>query len=100
MGPTWPNRFYLAAGTSGGVTTNGIWGFGVLDYPCILDLLDAAGVTWKVYNLGGFDDVAVGESDNVYVFFERFADDPRARASQEDYLADAQARHAARTSRS
>jgi len=26
LGPTWPNRFYLAAGTSGGITTNGIWG--------------------------------------------------------------------------
>ncbi|HEY5990022.1 MAG TPA: alkaline phosphatase family protein [Streptosporangiaceae bacterium] len=29
MGPTYPNRFYLVAGTSGGITTNGIWGFGV-----------------------------------------------------------------------
>ena len=51
LGPTWPNRFYFAAGTSGGITTNGIWGYGVFDYPIILDLLDAAGVTWKVYNL-------------------------------------------------
>jgi phospholipase C len=91
MGPTWPNRFYLAAGTSGGVTTNGVWGFGVLDYPCILDLLEDAGITWKVYNLGGFDDVPSGESDNVYVFFERFANDPRARHSDADYLADAKA---------
>ncbi len=24
LGPTWPNRFYLAAGTSGGITTNGV----------------------------------------------------------------------------
>ena len=45
LGPTWPNRFYLAAGTSGGITTNSIWGYGVFDYPIILDLLDAAGVT-------------------------------------------------------
>ena len=52
LGPTWPNRFYLASGTSGGITTNGIWGFGVFDYPIILDLLEAAGVTWKVYNIG------------------------------------------------
>jgi phospholipase C len=88
MGPTWPNRFYLAAGTSGGVTTNGVWGFGVLGYPCILDLLDAAGITWKVYNLGGFDDVPSGESDNVYVFFERYAHDQRAYHSDADYLAD------------
>ena len=89
LGPTYPNRFYLAAGTSAGITTNGIWGFGVLDYPCILDLLDRAGVSWKVYNLGQFDDVPAGESDNVYVFFKNFANDLRARASQEDYLHDA-----------
>ena len=36
--PRWP-------GTSGGITTNGLWGYGVFDYPIILDLLDAAGVT-------------------------------------------------------
>jgi len=39
LGPTRPNRFYLAAGTSGGITTNGVWGYGVFDYPIILDLL-------------------------------------------------------------
>src|ERR1700687_6454887 len=50
LGPTYPNRFYLAAGTSGGVTTNGIYGYGVLDYPIILDLLEAAGVSWEGYN--------------------------------------------------
>jgi len=32
LGPTWPNRFYWASGTSGGITTNGIWGYGVFDY--------------------------------------------------------------------
>ena len=53
LGPTWPNRFYFAAGTSGGITTNGLWGYGIFDYPIILDLLDAAGVTWKVYNNTG-----------------------------------------------
>jgi phospholipase C len=89
LAPTWPNRFYLAAGTSGGVTTNGVWGYGVLDYPCILDLLDAAGVSWKVYNLGGFDNVPEGDSDNVYVFFRNFQHDVRARATDEDYLEDA-----------
>src|SRR6266545_7089716 len=51
LGPTWPNRFYFAAGTSGGITTNGIWGYGIFDYPIILDLLDEAGVTWKIYNV-------------------------------------------------
>ena len=69
LGPTWPNRFYFAAGTSGGITTNGVWGFGVFDYPMILDLLDAAGVTWKVYN-NTWDSVPFGNTDNVFVLLE------------------------------
>ena len=43
LGPTWPNRFYLMSGTSGGITTNGLWGYGIFDstrWPIILDLLD------------------------------------------------------------
>ena len=67
LGPTWPNRFYFAAGTSGGITTNGIWGYGVFDYPIILDLLDAAGVSWGVYNMN-WDSVPFGNTDNVFVF--------------------------------
>jgi phospholipase C len=87
MGPTYPNRFYFAAGTSGGITTNNVWGYGVLDYPIILDLLEAARVTWKVYNVG-FDSVSGGESDNVFVFWKRWAHDPRTTATKDDYLAD------------
>lgn len=88
MSETYPNRFYWASGTSGGITTNGVYGFGVLDYPCILDLLDEAGVTWKIYNLGGFDDVPAGDSDNIFVFFKHFAEDPRTRHSDADFLQD------------
>jgi phospholipase C len=91
LGPTWPNRFYLMSGTSGGITTNGFWGYGIFDsgrWPIILDLLDEAGVTWKIYNLGGIDDVPSGESDNVAVFWSRWAHDPRTTASQDDYLHD------------
>ena len=43
LGPTWPNRFYLMSGTSGGITNNGQWGYGIFDsagWPIILDLLD------------------------------------------------------------
>jgi phospholipase C len=87
MGPTWPNRFYLAAGTSGGITTNGIWGYGVFDYPIILDLLEAAGVTWKVYNIG-WDSVPFGNTDNVFVFWKRWAHDQRTRGSKGEYLND------------
>jgi phospholipase C len=89
LGPTYPNRFYLAAGTSGGVTTNGVWGYGVLDYPIILDLLDEAGVTWKVYNIG-LDSVSGGESDNVFVFWRKWARDQRTTAVKSDYLQDLQ----------
>jgi len=87
MGPTWPNRFYLAAGTSGGITTNGIWGYGVFDYPIILDLLEAAGVSWKVYNIG-WDSVPFGNTDNVFVFWKRWAHDQRTLGSKGDYLND------------
>ncbi len=87
LGPTWPNRFYLAAGTSGGITTNCVWGYGVFDYPIILDLLEAAGVTWKVYNIG-WDSVPFGNSDNVFVFWQRWAHDQRTRGSKGDYLND------------
>ncbi len=87
MGPTWPNRFYLAAGTSGGITTNGVWGFGVFDYPIILDLLEAAGISWKIYNTA-WDPVPPGDSDNVFVFWKRWSNDPRTRATKAEYLTD------------
>lgn len=89
LGPTRPNRVYLAAATAGGETTNGGSGIGTLDYPCILDLLDAGGVTWKVYNLGNANRVDTGTTHNSFVFFRRFAADERARRNQADYLRDA-----------
>src|SRR5437868_4964059 len=87
LGPTWPNRFYLAAGTSGGITTNGVWGYGVFDYPIILDLLEAAGITWKIYNVSQ-DSVPNGNTDNVFVFWKRWANDQRTRCSRGQYLND------------
>ena len=87
LGPTYPNRFYLAAGTSGGVTTNGVFGYGVLDYPMILDLLEDAGVSWKVYSLG-VDKVETGDSDNVFLFWKRWARDKRTSAVKSDFLSD------------
>lgn len=89
LGPTYPNRLYLAAGTSGGITTNSVFGYGVFDYPIILDLLEAAGVSWKIYNIG-LDDMTNGQSDNVFVFWKRWAHDPRTVAVQADYLKDLQ----------
>ena len=94
LGPTWPNRFYFAAGTSGGITTNGVWGYGVFDYPIILDLLDAAGVTWGVYNVS-WDSVPFGNTDNVFVFWKKYAHDKRTRGSKGAFLNDARQRPAA-----
>jgi phospholipase C len=90
LGPTLPNRFYLMSGTSGGITTNRRWGYGIFDsggWPIILDLLDAAGVTWKIYTIGA-DNVETGDSDNVAVFWSRWAHDPRTIATKDDYLQD------------
>ena len=90
LGPTWPNRFYLMSGTSGGITTNGLWGYGIFDsgsWPIILDLLDDAEVTWKIYYIGS-DGVEVGDTDNVAVFWSRYAHDPRTTATLADYLED------------
>jgi phospholipase C len=88
LGPTWPNRFYFAAGTSGGITTNGIWGYGVFDYPMILDLLDEAGVSWGVYNMN-WDSVPYGNTDNVFVFWSNYAHDQRTLGSKGSFLNDA-----------
>jgi len=85
LGPTWPNRFYFAAGTSGGITTNGIWGYGVFDYPIILDLLGAAGISWGIYNMN-WDSVPFGNTDNVFVFWKNFAHDQRTRGSKGSFL--------------
>jgi phospholipase C len=88
LGPTWPNRFYHMAGTSGGITTNGVWGYGIFDYPMILDLLDAADVSWKIYNIG-MDSVPYGNTDNVSVFWKNFAKDQRTHGSKGGFLNDA-----------
>jgi phospholipase C len=90
LGPTWPNRLYLMSGTSGGITANGLSGDGFFDsgrWPIILDLLDAAGVTWKIYTIGK-DDIASGDSSNAAAYWSRWAHDPRTFATKDDYLQD------------
>ena len=90
LGPTLPNRFYLMSGTSGGITNNQQRGYGVFDsdaWPMILDLLEAAGVTWKIYTVGR-EIVETGDSNNVAVFWSRWAHDPRTLGTKQDYLDD------------
>lgn len=91
LGPTVPNRLVLWTGTTGGVTTDTL-ADGSLDYPTIVDVLEAHGIGWKCYNLGPgggtFDDL---EHFNPLVFFRRWVKDPRLKASENDYYADLQA---------
>jgi phospholipase C len=44
-------------------------------------------VTWKVYNTS-WDPVPPGDSDNVFLFWKRWANDVRTRGTKADYLAD------------
>ena len=44
-------------------------------------------VSWKIYYIG-FDGVEVGDTDNVAVFWSRWAHDPRTTATLDDYLED------------
>jgi phospholipase C len=92
LGPTFPNRLYLAGATSGGQTTNSI-AAGSLDWPIILDLLDAHGITWKAYNIGGACSVGAGLTsiycDNHFQFFRRWYTDPRVNSFVDsDYYSD------------
>jgi phospholipase C len=83
LGPTTPNRLYLASGTSGGNTSNTI-ADGSLRWPTILDLLDQAGITWKVYN--GFG----GSSLNPFISFVKWMKHPRVNAPEGAYFTDLQ----------
>ena len=88
LGPTGPNRFYLMSGTSGGITTDGVFGNGILDskkWPIILDLLEEAHVSWKIYNAGTDP---IFDTDNVAVFWSRWAHDSRTHATKQEYLDD------------
>ncbi len=85
--PTFPNRLYALAGTSGGLTNNNLTTKGRLDYPTVLDLLEGHGISWKIYNVD-FEPVESGNSDNVAQFFARWQDDKRVLATKQDYLSD------------
>ena len=79
------------SGTSGGITSNGYCCFGILDsarWPIILDLLEEAGVTWKIYNRGGLEDVLGSDVDNVAWLWSRWAHDPRTSGTYDEYLRD------------
>ncbi len=89
LGPTLPNRIALWAGTSGGITTVNSIPRASLDYPTIVDLLDAQHVTWKCYNLGtGLGSVPEVEFFNALPFFKRWVNDHRLHFHEDDYFDD------------
>jgi phospholipase C len=86
LGPSTPNRVALLSATSGGQTTNTVER-GSLDWPTIVDLLDASSITWKCYNLG----IGTGSSPedfNSLVYFKRWQQDKRLYFSEDDYQSD------------
>jgi phospholipase C len=91
LGPTLPNRLYLWTATSGGITVNKIQP-GNLDWPTIVDLLDAQHISWKCYNLGlGLGSTPTLEFFNMLPFFKRWKKDPRLHFKEQDYYGDLKA---------
>src|SRR6516225_3794642 len=77
LGPTAPNRLALVSGTAGGNTTDSI-SSGSLDWPTIVDVLDAHHVSWKCYNLGlGLGSTGSLEQFNGLTYFKKWQNDRR-----------------------
>lgn len=90
LGPTDPNRLYLWSATSGGNTSNHI-SHGSLNWPTIVDLLDAAKITWKCYNFGLGTTTNSLEVFNTLIFFQKWNSDPRIKFTENDYYNDLKA---------
>jgi len=82
LGPTFPNRFYLLAGTSFGHIRNDLPGPTGFDQPTVFNLLDAAHVSWKVY----YSQIAFAD---IFAYVRNHA--PGNVVPMSDYYADAAA---------
>jgi phospholipase C len=79
LGSTYPNRFYLAAGTSFGIVNTKITNLAPPGVPNVYRLLNDRGITWKSYaavlpSMFLFPDFAMTQSDHVFPV-EQFARD-------------------------
>ena len=90
LGPSTPNRLVMLSGTSGGNTTNSVPA-GSLNWPTIVDLLDAHHISWKCYNLGLGTGSTTFEDFNVLVQFSKWQNDPRLNYKEDDYQSDLKA---------
>lgn len=86
LGPSTPNRLGLMAATAGGNTTNTL-NRGSLDWPTIVDVLDAHKISWKCYNLGVGTGTSL-EDFNVLVYFKKWQNDSRLQFQEDDYYSD------------
>src|SRR5713101_530642 len=88
LGPTVPNRLALVSGTAGGNTTDTL-NPGSVDWPTIVDLLDAHHVSWKCYNLGlGLGSFPEVEFLNALPLFKRWQHDHRLHYPAPDFYND------------
>ncbi len=91
LGPTVPNRLSLVSGTAGGNTTDTL-SPGSVNWPTIVDVLDAHHVSWKCYNLGlGLGSTGSLELFNGLTFFKKWQNDQRLKFTEDDYKDDLQA---------
>lgn len=83
-GPTSPNRLYLWSGTAGPGRdgTTGPWidntplpESPVADWTTYAERLEAAGVSWRVYNTPGMDEATGNYGDNGLEYFAQFHSD-------------------------
>lgn len=86
LGPSTPNRLGTMAGTAGGNTSNTL-NRGSLNFPTIVDVLDAHNITWKCYNLGAGTGTSL-EDFNVLVYFSKWQNDKRLTYNEDDYQND------------
>ncbi|MGH9019162.1 MAG: alkaline phosphatase family protein, partial [Acidimicrobiales bacterium] len=99
MGPTHPNRLHALSGTldpageAGGpvVFTNGSPAAqGSVSWSTMPEALEAAGVSWKVYNPPGTayqpsNKDAIGIADNILLYFDQFVSDPTSTLYQKAF---------------
>ncbi len=89
LGPSTPNRLGMMAATAGGNTTNTL-NRGSLDWPTIVDVLDAHHISWKCYNLGVGTGTSL-EDFNVLIYFKKWQNDSRLQFQEDDYYSDLKA---------
>ncbi|MDB4938616.1 MAG: Acid phosphatase [Labilithrix sp.] len=91
LGPTWPNRMYLFAGTSFGLAANTFANTDAYPFPAndavVLDELDKRHVDWKLYTGGGPPGVATVLGPALPLRYG----DRRVLFSMDEFFADAAA---------